>query len=133
MNWVIKGCAKVVDMDDQESDLKKRFTPWIKLMEKIVLGFADRGKLQSFSNLGETKSTHQDSCLAFTTYLLRRDREELCDRLEKYCTVTPESISVYAHGRTPPNVFSILHLTVESLMRAYVCLSLGAIADFSRI
>jgi hypothetical protein len=52
VNWIIDGCLKVLDMDDQELESKKRFTPWIILLEILVLNFAERGSLVTFANVG---------------------------------------------------------------------------------
>jgi hypothetical protein len=59
--------------------------------------------------------------------LLREKRQGLHSILEDYCDVASDDISVYARGQKPPNVFSILHLTMESMIVDYVCPSICAL------
>jgi hypothetical protein len=100
VNWIIDGCLKVLDMDDQELESKKRFTPWIILLEILVLNFAERGSLVTFANVGGMKKWRKDACLSLMADLLRENRQELYKRVEKYCNVAPDEIRVYAHGHS---------------------------------
>jgi hypothetical protein len=111
-------------MDEHQFDRKKRFTPWIKLLEIVVLGFADLGDLTTFRHLSGMERSYKDACLSLMAAFLGENREEICRNLNQYCNIAPEDIRVYALGNTPPNVFSILHVTVESLIQDYVCPSI---------
>jgi len=107
-------------IDHEVVDVKKRLTPWLVLLEKMVLGFADKGLLVSFAHLAAMGRTHREAGWMFVVDQLRESRAEMCASLQEYCDVTPENICVYSSGQRTPNVFSFLHLTVDSLVECHV-------------
>jgi hypothetical protein len=119
VNWVIEAIRRISAMEGPANS-KKAYTPLIILSERMVLGYADNGDVGRFVTLGELSPERKNGYLWFMTTLLRDKQEDVHKSLRQYCPITAENISVYAHGRTPLNVFSILHLTVESLMIDYV-------------
>jgi hypothetical protein len=48
-------------MDDQELNCRKRFTPWIILLEIMMFGFGDDGTLRLFSPVGGVKRRHKEA------------------------------------------------------------------------
>jgi hypothetical protein len=114
-------CIKVAGLGNQELDPKRRFTPFIVLLERVVLDFADRGEAFKQRTLdGCNVSSQKESYWLFIADLLRRHDEELQKEVRD-CNVTPDNINVYAGGDRIPNVLSFLHLTYEILRNQNVC------------
>jgi hypothetical protein len=115
------GCIKVAGgLGSQESDSKRRFTPFTILLERIVLCFGDRGRAFRQKHSNAKVGLEKDTYWLFLADLLRNNEEGLQKGLRD-CNVTPENINVYAGRQGTPNVLSCLHLTYESLKEEYVC------------
>jgi hypothetical protein len=107
-------------MDEQVSDPKKRFTPLIVLCERMLFAFADIDSFGSFSDMDKAKTATGGQWWRIMDDWMDENRVEL-ERLQAHCKITPENVQVYARGKTIPNVFSWLHLEIESLMVEFVC------------
>jgi hypothetical protein len=124
--FFLDSCIAVAHLGDTGMEATMRFTPLLICMERMWLAFADRGFLGTFSNLGGKGQSHKQACWRFLSDLMQKHHEAFWRCNESYYSVKAENVQLYTGvGRDGlqriPNIFSLFHLTIETLRDDHVC------------
>jgi len=104
-----------------DTPVRKRYLPALKLMSNMFWEYAEVEGFACLANLGGLGDESRKFLIDKIVQLIRENEDEVLESAEKhYEGVDERNVHVYAGVEHPPNVFSMFHLTTQTLCQEYV-------------